>query len=215
MDKIKEKIAKLLALAESSNPHEAELAAKRAYELMLKHKLELSDIEQEKDFIKELIPHKTKNLSASDRFLALALSDYFFVSILNQRIGKTKTSYFVGKPSNIANIKEVFNFLVESRNAFYKKNKKEIKIHKKSFELGFSKGIIIILEESKKETQSENNTRDLIVLEEVMLNNHIAEEYSDARKRHTSGGNIKDFKSFANGIESAGKSDFRKRIGWS
>ena len=46
-----------------------------------------------------------------------------------------------------------------------------------------------------------------------MLNNHIAEEYSDAGKRKTSGGNVKDFKSFVNGMESARKSDFRKRIG--
>ncbi|MDN3661150.1 DUF2786 domain-containing protein [Vibrio agarivorans] len=53
MDKIVEKIQKLLALAESNNPHEAFQAAKRARNLMDKHSISKEDIEQagKKEFL--------------------------------------------------------------------------------------------------------------------------------------------------------------------
>lgn len=44
-DKILDRLAKLLELAESSNEHEAEVAAQRAAELMTKHQLDAADVE--------------------------------------------------------------------------------------------------------------------------------------------------------------------------
>tara|TARA_R110000765_G_scaffold319259_1_gene411371 strand:+ start:78 stop:791 length:714 start_codon:yes stop_codon:yes gene_type:complete len=48
MDKIIEKIQKLLALGQSDNEHEASLAMKRANELMEKHQLSMSQIDVDK-----------------------------------------------------------------------------------------------------------------------------------------------------------------------
>src|SRR5215471_21045969 len=45
MDNVIDKIKKLLALSESSNPHEAANAAARAAELMFEHKIQSADLE--------------------------------------------------------------------------------------------------------------------------------------------------------------------------
>lgn len=73
------RIQKLLSLAESPNPHEAEAAALAAQKLMLKHNLSAP---MDRDYGFRHVGRVTGRTTPSERMLALLLADHFFVEIL-------------------------------------------------------------------------------------------------------------------------------------
>ena len=77
-----ERVAKLLALAESSNEHEAQAAMSAAQRLMLKHNLEsvLDGRTQAYDFRHLGAP--SGRIPESERLLASILADHFFVEVI-------------------------------------------------------------------------------------------------------------------------------------
>lgn len=74
-----ERIAKLLALAESSNEHEAQSAAAAAQRLMLKHNLEAIARGQARNYGFAHLGEPTGRVSEAERVLATILGDHFFV----------------------------------------------------------------------------------------------------------------------------------------
>src|SRR5262249_50986261 len=74
------RIAKLLALAQSQNRHEAEAAMARAQELMLKHNLEAPPRHGAYGFRHLGAP--TGRISEAERTLANLLGDHFFVEVI-------------------------------------------------------------------------------------------------------------------------------------
>jgi hypothetical protein len=77
-----ERVAKLLALAESQNEHEAQAAMSAAQRLMLKHNLErvLADARTPYDFRHLGTP--SGRVGESQRLLAAILADHFFVEVI-------------------------------------------------------------------------------------------------------------------------------------
>ena len=59
-EKLVKKIQKLLALSESNNEHEAQLAMLKAQELLIKHKLSLKDVKEFKTYNDSIKEKKTK-----------------------------------------------------------------------------------------------------------------------------------------------------------
>ena len=80
---VREKIAKLLSLATSPNEHEAHLAMEKARQLLLKHNLSLSDINDERQrySLRQLggcITRRQRHQSS----IAHLISKYFFVEVV-------------------------------------------------------------------------------------------------------------------------------------
>jgi hypothetical protein len=73
------KVKKLLALAESSNRHEAEAAMAKAHELISKYNLDLLREETEKEFISLLVGRPALRHFVEDYALASLLQDFYFV----------------------------------------------------------------------------------------------------------------------------------------
>ncbi len=73
------KVQKLLALAESSNRHEAEAAMAKAHELISKYNLDLLRAEKEEDFISLLLGRPALRHFVEDYALASLLQDFYFV----------------------------------------------------------------------------------------------------------------------------------------
>lgn len=61
--KLVERIKKLLALSESSNENEAAIAAQKAQELLVLHNLELSDLSESDNEIKEVNIEESSKIS--------------------------------------------------------------------------------------------------------------------------------------------------------
>jgi hypothetical protein len=73
------KVKKLLALAESSNRHEAEAAMAKAHELISKYNLDLLREEKEKEFVSLLVGRPALRHFVEDYVLASLLQDFYFV----------------------------------------------------------------------------------------------------------------------------------------
>jgi predicted SprT family Zn-dependent metalloprotease len=80
--RILQRVARLLALAESPNQHEAEAAAAQAQRLMLKHNLEQTRSAAECHYGFRHVGRPTGRLTAADRLLAMILGKRFFVHVI-------------------------------------------------------------------------------------------------------------------------------------
>jgi hypothetical protein len=78
-DRILVRVKKLLALAESSNRHEAEAAMAKAHELISKYNLDLLRAEKQKEFISLLVGRRALRHFLEDYALAGLLQDFYFV----------------------------------------------------------------------------------------------------------------------------------------
>ena len=78
-DSIKEKIVKLLALSESSNPHEAALAMQRAKEIMYKHGIAEADMRRyiEISDVVEILLFSARRRPKWKHIIAGAVTEYF------------------------------------------------------------------------------------------------------------------------------------------
>ena len=81
-EKIVERIARLLALAESPNRHEAEAAMAAAQRLMLKHNLDAARSAAARDFGHLHLGKPTGRVAEHERVVAMILGKHFFVEAI-------------------------------------------------------------------------------------------------------------------------------------
>ncbi len=125
-DKVLSKIHKLLALANSANPHEAEQAALKSHELLLKHNLSESSAEAT-DFPEET-EHAVKRLFKEKRISAksLAISSIlrlFFVYPVTNRSDEHSYLEIFGTKSNVAIAEHVGHFLYREMDCLWEKTR--------------------------------------------------------------------------------------------
>lgn len=77
-----DRIARLLALAESPNVHEAEAAMAAAQRLLLKHNLELRDARVALGYVWKHLGKPTGRTTEAERILSLLLERHFFVEVI-------------------------------------------------------------------------------------------------------------------------------------
>ena len=80
--RIIERIARLLALAESPNQHEAEAAAAAAQRLMLKHNLEVRRDAAARGYGFRHLGPPTGRVTEAERILAMVIGKHFFVEVI-------------------------------------------------------------------------------------------------------------------------------------
>jgi hypothetical protein len=81
-EKMVERIARLLALAESPNRHEAEAAMAAAQRLMLRHNLEADRAHAARDYGYLHLGRPTGRVSEHERLVAMILGKHFFVDVI-------------------------------------------------------------------------------------------------------------------------------------
>lgn len=95
------KVQKLMALATSSNEHEAQQAMIKSQQLLLKHNIDFRNIEDgedEKIFLKRIMKQTKKN--AKMRSIAQILGTFFVNIVYNRREGFTYLEV-VGSATNV------------------------------------------------------------------------------------------------------------------
>ncbi len=80
--KVGDRIARLLALAESPNVHEAEAAMAAAQRLLLKHNIELRDARAAQGYVWRHLGTPTGRTTEAERVLSLMLGRHFFVEAI-------------------------------------------------------------------------------------------------------------------------------------
>lgn len=132
----KEKILKLLRLAESANENEAALAAERAAELAIKHGIDISTLNTDTDYLDDKVESRKREQWVA--FLAGAIAQ------LNAcKCYLSDGDYhFVGRPSSVAACKATLQYLIQTikrlnREAVssYNWSREERQQYRKSFRL--------------------------------------------------------------------------------
>lgn len=121
-----EKIKKLMALATSSNPHEAKLAAAKVHELYVKYNTEAISTNQqpnqESEFIHHIIQTSQKRLSIYQKKIISILIEHFFVQIVivplfdPKKCQHDQALEVMGYKENVLMAEYVFYFLLQKIN---------------------------------------------------------------------------------------------------
>lgn len=132
LERLREKVRRLLALAKSDNPHEAELAMVRARELLARHELELGADQLEPGFVVRRLGRGKKRMDAWERRIATILEDHFRVrSVLLKDYDvaaghKTRAIEIMGTPANVEMAEYVHAFLIRTIESLWKSRRGEV-----------------------------------------------------------------------------------------
>lgn len=166
------KVKKLMALATSSNMHEAELAMIKSQQLLLKHNLEsryLGGEDDEQVILKRILKQKREN--AKMRAIAHILES-FFVSTVYNRAGDFIYLEILGNAANVEIAEYVANFLQVEMDAIWNQAQHDVYIRgavaKNSFFLGLARGYCDKIHALKKEHKSDV-TQALMVIEKQLI----------------------------------------------
>jgi hypothetical protein len=133
-DKIAQRVARLLALADSPNRHEAEAAMAAAQRLMLKHNVQLLRVQTERQFAFAHLGRATGRVTEHQRLVAMILGKHFFVETIwvpayRALEGKRGSVLEVcGTRANVAIAEYVHGFLHETAARLWQEHKRELGI---------------------------------------------------------------------------------------
>lgn len=167
-EKVLDKIKKLLALANSSNEHEASLAAQRAQKLLLKYNLTMQSVEKhDSDYVNRVVEERTF-LRTEDKFVSRILTDHFFVRVFSQRlrtegyeIGKQNSFaqvVLLGTKSNVEIASYIRDFLINEFHSCWISYRRESGCpasYQQSYYYGLLRGLDEKLKAQKKEVEQE------------------------------------------------------------
>lgn len=180
---------------------EAELAATRIQDLLIKYHLELNDIEETDENVKK--PVIKKQIYSSGRLmwyvetLVVTLSKYLMVSIYKTRLKET-VIMAVGFEEDIEAFYVTFNFILNVMcNSFKKYSKANPNLVRNDYYTGFISGIKTALIENTNRQKEEFTTALAVV------NKAVEEELAPLKLRHKAKTGIKP--KFQNDVKSYGK----------
>jgi len=195
-DRIMLRVKKLMALAQSQNQHEAELAIAKAHEFIAKYNLDLLAHNEDRDFVSVFVGKPALRHFREDYHLAHLLQDFYFVygiwaaAYVLEKGEVGRVLEISGTVQNIEIACYVYDLVehyVDSRWYEYNQDKGFNRYRKTDFAVGIIEGF-----RSKLKLQSERknpahhlkpsgrkvaDTRALIKLEDPLLLEYAAQRY--------------------------------------
>jgi hypothetical protein len=180
-----ERVARLLALAESQNEHEAQAAMNAAQKLMLKHNLHQAKVssgqEQQYSFVRLGVP--TGRVLESQRILSSIIINYFFVDgiwvsafdVEKKRRGSVLE--IMGTPTNLEFASYVFSFLNHAAEQLWKEFKKSHGIKSNRDRRSFLSGVMEGFGQKLKMQEGVCKQEGLVWMGDPLLESYF-------RKRH-------------------------------
>lgn len=180
--KIIEKIQKLLALSESPNQNEAEAAMAKAQELMVKHNIEMSSVQ---DHDSEYINETTETFQregVETKYVNSILTEFFFVKIIkSNRIG-FKYFNFVGEKNNVKTALHMRQYLTNTFKHLWNEYKQETGAPtkaKQSFYYGLWQGFSAKMQEQRVSAQEKY---EMVLVEDPKVEEKVQELFKNLRK---------------------------------
>ncbi len=193
-DRIMQRVQKLLALAESANPHEAEAAMVKAHELIARHNIDLFDRKSERRFLSIFLGEPALRHTRDAYALAGLLMEFYFVegiwtSAYVLEKGKMgRVLEISGTPQNIEMAEYVHGFVrhyIDAQWRTYNKDKGLTQHRKTDFAVGIINGFQSKLEPAQDRLADESpQTRALIRRGDPQLNRYFRRRYPRIRSIH-------------------------------
>ena len=208
--KIVDKIQKLLALTESSNEHEAALAAEKAHELLAEHNLSMAQVESasKKEKLNEQVGHTSATSKLGARWvrnLWLATARLYFCEYIYSR-GNHKTYLTViGSEANTTTACHMAEFFTQSVVEMSKGSSSQ-----SSFRTGCALRLVARLNEMRKLAQEQpvtaSNKSNLPALYEQtkeQLDNYISDTWGELKNVPSRNFSIADSNAYDAGRKAA------------
>lgn len=210
-DRVISRVRKLLALAESSNQHEAELAASTAQRLILKFNL---DLQSRPDSDPEAYHHAyvgvpTGRVQAHDRMLAALLIEHFFVrgvwiSTYVPQSDKTGSVLEIcGRRENLQMAEFVHDFVSRTAERLWKEHKKARGLRSNRDRRAFLSGAIAGFSAKLREKRADARREGLVWVGDAGVEDYVHRRHPRLRSVRSSAQEHRE--AYADG-KSAGRS---------
>lgn len=182
-----DKIRRLLALAESSNQHEAQAAMAAAQRLMLKHNLDQVSRNDRRQFVVKHFGVPTGRVQESQRLLTGILRDFFFVetiwvSVWRPRVAKRGSVLEVcGTLSNVEMAEYVYAFLMHSAERLWVEHQRKLGIRHNRERRSFIAGVMSGFYKKLRNEREPQRAEGLVWLGDSQLRNHFRARHPKTR----------------------------------
>jgi hypothetical protein len=163
--RVLERVAKLLALAESANAHEAEAAMSAAQRLMLKYNVDSIKDPAGRAYAFRHIGEPTGRVGEAARILAVILGDHFFVETIWVPVWRAREAKrgsvleVCGTPENVELAAYVYSFMLNAGERLWREHKRRHGIRnnagRRTFVAGVMSGFRDKLDREKKRSESQ------------------------------------------------------------
>ena len=143
-----ERIRKLLALAGSPNQHEAEIAMRKAHELMLRHNIEAARAQAERDFEVRHLGDPAKRRSRVEADIMILLAESFFVKVIRLPVYLPLTGTrgsvheISGTRPNVEMAAHVYAFLLATAERLWRENRGDKRVRSGRDRLSYQSGVV-------------------------------------------------------------------------
>ncbi len=185
-----DRIAKLLALAESPNEHEAQAAMSAAQRLMLKYNVDAVSSGIRQRYTYRHLGKPSGRIQESQRILAAVLGEFFFVNVIWVPVwraleGRRGTVLEVcGSLANVELAEYVHAFLNHTATRLWREHKRRQKLNHDSGHHSYLSGVMSGFRDKLAQEQRTRNKEGLIWLGDPELSKFLRERHP--RVRHTS-----------------------------
>jgi hypothetical protein len=199
-DKMLSRIQKLMALAESSNQHEAEAAMAKANELMTRFNISMIDQKIPRNYDSIFVGKPALRNPREMHYLAILLNKYYFVECIwvqayvieKQKLGRVLE--LSGTTQNVQIAEYVYYFVknfIDTQWKQYNKSKRLTHHRRSDFADGIIQGFEYRLKRQQRRFKRKHgvDSQSLINVSDPQLTEYINYRYPSIKKTYTSSGN--------------------------
>ena len=182
-----ERIAKLLALAESPNEHEAQAAMSAAQRLMLKHNIEVAVSGSTASYCFKHLGEPTGRISEHERRLAMILDEFFFVQVIwvpVWRVDEAKRGSVLevcGTRENVELAAYVYDFLMYTSGALYRADRRQRRDRTHAARRKFLAGVMSGFHERLKSERTRSEKQGLVWVGDAELRGYFRRRHPHVR----------------------------------
>ncbi|MCX6117574.1 MAG: DUF2786 domain-containing protein [Proteobacteria bacterium] len=221
-ERLLNKVEKLLALAQSSNEHEALLAMQKVREMYARHNIQRLQASREGALDSLIISRRKKKLEAHESMIFTVLNEHFFVKVVHtslydqKRFEKYKAVELLGSRENLLMAEYVFYFLLKQCDSLWMNHKRStgcVSQVKRSYLLGVLQGFSDKLKYDNPRDKvaseaglSKTESKALLKIEQDELDTYIEKRFPRIRSKSRSSTRV------IGGVFEQGKADGRKIV---
>lgn len=182
-DRILERIRKLLALAGSSNEHEAQAAMAKANTLLLQYNLELPDGGVPPGYSYRLVGGSTAAISLPWKLISNILEEFFFVECLwitvynARKIREERQLEICGTPANLDFAEFVHGVLLEECERLWRREKARRRRVARTARREYVTGLLTGFSDKLRAERSHNKERGLIWVGDPALHDYFRDRH--------------------------------------
>jgi hypothetical protein len=193
---IRERIQKLLSLAQSGNVHEAEAAMHKAHELMARHHIETMETDPDRSFVSIFLGQPALRHFKEFYFLANLIQDFYFVEgiwVPAFVVSKSKMGRVLEISGTYANVSQagyVYDFIrshIDNRWEIMTAGNRLTRYQKSDFAVGVIEGLREKLE-ARQLPDSRPEKRALIHLSDPRLSDYLRQRFPRTSRIQRGGG---------------------------